>query len=135
MTAEEEQCALWNRLQNAKISEIVRDGQVYRFRLEHQGLASQFQPDFKHFYCNLYACTQFALQPLPNDSTLLTDLPNIEKLSLHVAAARIGATGVLVDCYAGKSKNEMRLRIKAGSMVVWDENFDRVDQVLLGLAE
>ena len=121
--------ALFDGLAGGRLQDFVREGTTLRFKVVHPGLAAKIQPDFTHFLGALMGCTRFELQPFRNESTLLTDLPSIQRMRLTLHSAQAAAPHVHVYGVGRGGERDARLLVQATELILMDEAFDycRVD--------
>lgn len=122
---------LFSALRDGELQAIERKGGDIQFRVYLPDLAGIRGEGYSHFLCLLGDVVQFSLQPFRNDSTMITDLQQMNKLQLKVERAEVGeGIGLRVLCAHKAGLSGARLHVQAGRMVVWDESFDQ-----LGAAE
>ena len=80
----EEIAELFTALREGIISDLSRDGSTIRFKIQLPQLASADNPDFSFFFAVLLDCQDFFLQPFRNESTVIEDLKQVERLAPEV---------------------------------------------------
>jgi hypothetical protein len=126
-----QQVSLWNALRQGCLFDLVAVDGAMRFRVVQPALADRIAPGTSFFYCSLGECSRFEMQPIPNETIVIQDTKQIERMELKVAHATEHTTCVVVTCMPDSGMASVSLRIRAASMTVWNAHFDDVTSELL----
>lgn len=121
----EQIAALLDVLAGGRLKELQREGNTLRFKVQHPALAAKIQSDYTHFLGAFVGCTRFELQPFRNESTLLKDLPSIQRMQLTLHSAQAAAPHVYLYGVGRGGERDARLLIQAEELVLMDEAYDR----------
>lgn len=116
--------ATLDALAGGRLKDLVRDGTTLRFKIELPALAAKVHPDYTHFLAAFTGCTRFELQPFRNESTVLKDLPSIQRMKLEIHSAEAQPPLVYLYGVGRGRERDARLMIVAEELVVMDEAYD-----------
>ena len=120
----EQMAATLSALAGGRLKDMVRDGSTLRFKIELPALAAKVNPDYTHFLAALTGCSRFELQPFRNESTVLKDLPSIQRMKLEIHSAEAAPPLVYLYGVGRGRERDARLMIVAEDLVVMDEAYD-----------
>jgi len=125
--------SLFTALRGGILREIRQEESTLRFRVELPALAQVENPDFNGFFAALMGCKEFSLQPFRNESTVIHQIDQIERLEVEIMEGKAEGDRVKVFCAHKGVSDGARLTIRADEFQVWNENFDGMD--VPGLAD
>ena len=127
----EEIAELFTALREGIISELSRDGSTIRFKVVLPQVASAENPDFSFFFAVLLSCHEFYLQPFRNESTVIDDLKQVERLAPEIHEASVDGSRVKVFCAHKGVSTGARISIRCDRLEVYNESFDAMSAAFL----
>lgn len=115
---------LFTALRGGVLRGLQREESTLRFKVDLPELARAENPDFQIFYGALIGCTEFSLQPFRNESTVLRELDQIERLEVEILESVKDGDRVKIFCSHKGVSTGARLSIRAEQFQLWNEQFD-----------
>gem|GEM_PF-4465317 len=115
---------LFTVLRGGIIQELSLEEETLRFKIYHPQLVTVEEGQEAFFYATLQQCTVFSLQPFRNESTVINQLGQIERLRPEIHEAKVEGVAIKVFCAHQGVSNGARLTLKCERFEVYDQNFD-----------
>lgn len=118
----------FNLLVQGKIVSLHPEGNNLNLQIEHPELADRVRADSTHLFVVLKNYRDLGLSMNKNTGMQIDDPKEIIDLSLVIRGAEAGHTGaVSITCRVAGAGPACYLRVRASSMLIYDEEFDAVD--------
>ena len=131
MMEKEEIAELFTALRGGILHEFTQEGDTMRFKISLPKVASSENPDYTFFFAVLLGCKAFQLQPFRNESTVIEDMKQVERLAPEIHEAAVDGHRIKVFCAHKGVSTGARISIRCDRFEVYNEAFDAMSPAYL----